>query len=439
MSAIFDANLMVIADLHHSQEQDEITSNLALLVDAVLTEKPESTNWICLADLIDTNVGASGPLSANVSDIQSALSADGITLKSLADSHDIAGAITSVYDTGLYPGPQWTWNIGSKWRVLAVEMLKIYPGYTFSSAQISWLTSQLDQSAVDDRYVIVAVHEEPWKDITWTKTSKLTPSGTTGTITITSDTADTFDAEDVGEDIALFYSIVPTGDERCWGYARITAVNSGTSVTATVTQAIPATTQSDRWEWGRQMYFEPISNAPYIRSLLEGYDNVKIVLNGHMNENINHIINGIEYIQLAELRSRFGGTKTGGLLYLYKDGSFKMAGTGRNRSYYWKDFYVSNTGTSTAGGTLLADAVDLQTFKSRRLTGDNLVLASNISGDINLMGTAELLASLRAVSDGIALNGNIFGRYLDISGINMSSGKVLGMNDSIVKRMGTQL
>jgi hypothetical protein len=75
-----------------------------------------------------------------------------------------------------------------------------------------------------------------------TTATTLTPSATTGSVTITASAA-TFAATDVGRQIRIKHS-------NLWGYATITAFTSTTQVTATVNRAFGATTASVDWRLG---------------------------------------------------------------------------------------------------------------------------------------------------------------------------------------------
>lgn len=88
----------------------------------------------------------------------------------------------------------------------------------------------------------------PYLDVNATGTT-LTPSATTGAITITASAVaginggDGFLSTDVGRLIRILYS-------GAWGYARVTAVNSTTQVAATVLRAFGATTATNSWRLG---------------------------------------------------------------------------------------------------------------------------------------------------------------------------------------------
>ena len=70
----------------------------------------------------------------------------------------------------------------------------------------------------------------------------ITPSGTTGSVTLTASTS-IFAATDVGRLVRIKHS-------STWGYAKITAYSSGTSVTATVGSNFGATSASADWRLG---------------------------------------------------------------------------------------------------------------------------------------------------------------------------------------------
>lgn len=70
----------------------------------------------------------------------------------------------------------------------------------------------------------------------------ITPSGTTGSISLTASAA-TFASTDVGRLVRVKHS-------STWGYAKITAFTSTTVVTATVVKAFGATTASTNWRLG---------------------------------------------------------------------------------------------------------------------------------------------------------------------------------------------
>lgn len=75
-----------------------------------------------------------------------------------------------------------------------------------------------------------------------TSTTTITPSGTTGAITLTA-SASTFVSTDVGRLVRIKHG-------STWGYATITGFTSTTVVNATVTNAFGATTASANWRLG---------------------------------------------------------------------------------------------------------------------------------------------------------------------------------------------
>lgn len=85
----------------------------------------------------------------------------------------------------------------------------------------------------------------PYDDINATSKT-LTPSGTTGSITITA-SASTFAATDVGRWVRIF-----EGSPGVWGAAQITAYTNATTVTATVLSRLPmgGTSASANWRLG---------------------------------------------------------------------------------------------------------------------------------------------------------------------------------------------
>lgn len=83
-----------------------------------------------------------------------------------------------------------------------------------------------------------------------TTATTITPSGTTGSITLTA-SAGLFSANDVGRVIRIKHSTT-------WGYARVTGYTSPTVVDATVVDAFGATTASTNWRLG--LYY--IGNYP---------------------------------------------------------------------------------------------------------------------------------------------------------------------------------
>lgn len=89
-------------------------------------------------------------------------------------------------------------------------------------------------------FSVIAFQDGPWLPINISATT-LTPSGTTGSITITA-SADTFVATDVGRLIRL--------KNTTWGYAKITAYTSSTIVAATVFNTLGGTTATTDWRLG---------------------------------------------------------------------------------------------------------------------------------------------------------------------------------------------
>lgn len=81
-----------------------------------------------------------------------------------------------------------------------------------------------------------------WLPINGTSTN-ITPSGTTGSITLTA-SASLFDSNDVGRKVRLRNS-----SSSNWGVAKITAVASATSATATVEKTLSGTTASVFWRF----------------------------------------------------------------------------------------------------------------------------------------------------------------------------------------------
>lgn len=89
-------------------------------------------------------------------------------------------------------------------------------------------------------------------DVENTTATTLTPSGTTGSITITasSTTGINNGSGFLSTDVGRLIRISNGTGSTTWGYVSITAVNSTTSVTATVQSALGATTATANWRLG---------------------------------------------------------------------------------------------------------------------------------------------------------------------------------------------
>lgn len=93
---------------------------------------------------------------------------------------------------------------------------------------------------------VIDSDDGPYLDIAESRKNdnhSLTPSGTTGSITVTSNEAGTFKANDVGRQIRLKH----TGE---WGYVEITAFSSDTVVNADVKRTLLAATATTEWRIG---------------------------------------------------------------------------------------------------------------------------------------------------------------------------------------------
>lgn len=98
----------------------------------------------------------------------------------------------------------------------------------------------------------------PYMDINDTAIT-LTPSGTTGSVTITA-SASLFVATDVGRLVRIF-------SNSLWGYAEITAYTSDTQVTATVVNAFGNTSSSLLWRLGA---WSDTTGWPFVAAFYQG-------------------------------------------------------------------------------------------------------------------------------------------------------------------------
>jgi hypothetical protein len=435
-----DTKLPVIADLHHSQTNDEITSNLLPLIAMMLANEPDYLTWIGMGDIIDSNADTMGPWDDNIADLEAAFASGGITFRSLSDAHDTAaaGVAGTVYTSDLYVGEYWTLDIGDKWRVVALETLTTRIGYTISEDEILWLQGQLDLAVTDDKYLIIITHQDFWNDVTWPESS-ITPSSLAGDVTITSDTEDTFTEDDVGEVIMLRNVNDETGIESQYGYGTITAYNSGASIDVKTTHDFLNLSPTSKWMFLSDMYNTCITNSDYVRSIVENSSRVKLCLNGHWHKNTSHTINGIEYREVASCKSGSGtsnsmGPMTCAVLSLYTDGTWKIAGTGKQNSYNYHDYYVSDTGDIDNGGIYPEEAITPSMTSDDISGGDNISIISDIASDLFLLGEDGGRITIKPYLDEVSISGGIYGNFVDMSDIDAGIPSVLSVSNSIVKR-----
>jgi hypothetical protein len=356
-----DTVLGVVTDLHHAQNQDEITSNLAPMLALYDAKHKGISSWLGLGDMINVNVTSAGPFSSNVSDLIIAFGTR--TFHGIQGNHDAAGGgealIYQVPATTIYPGDVFAWDIGTKWRVLGFRS-QSQPGYTIPATSLTWLSAQLSQAASDGRYVIVASHEQLGTTIP-THTQIVTPgieSG--GQVVITSDTAGTFGTALVSLRMEFYVKqgSCINDDTSCWGWGTAIkcdgedACTTGTTITLDVSaggaKSMPkANVAADYWGW---LYVnDMISNSANVRALLEaaGSSVVKLALNGHTHLNSSYTVNGIQYITL---RAAYNVAGTGALLYLYTDGTWQLVGSGDQTSYNCSGCTIEGTSPGTWPG-----------------------------------------------------------------------------------------
>lgn len=438
-AANLDASLMVISDLHHSQVNDEITNNLSGLVNGILTDVPTAKTWVGGGDMFDTSVGDAGPFSTNAADLLSIFQSAGITFKSLSDAHDYAGG-GDVYSSGLYPGRYWSVDLGDNWILLAIEDLAAPLFFVaIDAAAVSWLEIELNSAAAQNKNVIILTHAALWGDVEW-PAETITPSAVSGSITITSDTPDTFSSDDIGRVIVLRPDSCIPGDVTCFGWGTITAFNSGTSVAVSIDNDLYDATPTPKWNFKEALIFESIINSDYIRALLEGYkDTVKLVLNGHLHANSSHTINGIEYREIGAATTKYigptNGKNTGALLNLYTDGSWKLLGTGNQASYNNKVYYISSDGLDTNGGALPFNPWSVTHAETNISVGDTVLLSSDLSEDIDFSGTSGNLTFISSNGTRKTISGNISGNYISIDNIKISGESSIFIKNSILNNL----
>lgn len=446
--ATLDAVVGVISDLHHDQQHDSVTNSLIPMIQQYDLRQSGVTNWLGVGDLIHWSVGDAGPFADNVSDIAGAFSTYSKIFKSVSGNHDDAGVgLTALYLNGsaLYPGQYWSWDIGSKWRILALEG-RTNPGFTVSTTELNWLEAQLTQAATDERYVIVVAHYEIYEDVPVPEQT-MTPSGTTGTVTLTSSAAGTFTTGgSINQTVYLEHGACDDDDTDCWGWLLISQCDggaectTGTTVTGTVTNDFVSTDPADFWSFLTQK--DMVTNSASVRAKLEAASAVvKLVLNGHTHVNDTATVNGIEYRTIMSSRywEEPGTAKAGGLLYLYDDGTWKLAGSGDQASYNWDDFYIDadNGDDDDQGGTFYQDAWQTVTKANATLAaGNTLYLVTDISGNIDLTGGDGDLITIQSYSTKRKITGNIAGEYLSINNLNVSPGYTLSMSNSTLLRVG---
>lgn len=420
-----DAELLLISDLHHSQTREEAVSSLLPAIQLTGAKK-----ILGLGDWINRNIGEEGPYTSNISDLVSAT--NGTEVKSVAADHDWAGA-TNFYVDGaaIFPGERWTWDVGEKWRILATDTATGL-GWILADEDLAWLENQLDQARTDNRYVVFATHQQLGIDIASSHDQILTPSGTTGTVTITASAPGAFC---VPINSALFLRHGTCSDQSCWGWGKMIAVaGDGLSATITVENDFVSTAPADYWNFLYQEHC--FYNSQQIRSILEQYDDiVRLSLSGHEHVNRLRVVNGIPYISMEAATSAVGeggAARTGGMLYLYSDGTWKLRGSGLQTSYNWTEFYVNTaTGDDTIhGGAFASDAWGTITKAQSSLPiGATLKVVGNVPG-ISFVGESERRITVTPTDGRAVVNGMISGLYLNISYFDISLGNILSASNS---------
>jgi hypothetical protein len=152
-------------------------------------------------------------------------------------------------------------------------------------------------------------------------------------------------------------------------------------------------------------------NAASVRAVLEATGNgtVKLVLSGHNHWNKSYTVNGIEYRTLC---STGDSAAAGALLYLYDDGTWKMAASRGQVPYNWPNHYVSaSTGNDSYGGHLVNDA-------KKTLTA--IEISSGVDTPIINVATGTYNETLTISQTGATWNfadGAIISGLSDVSGV----------------------
>lgn len=432
-AANLDTKLGIVSDLHHDQLEDNVNESLVPMISLVNQMEPGITNWLGMGDMIDTSAGDSGPYSANDADMQAAFDDAGITFKSVIGNHDRSGGVPV---PPLFPDEYWTWDIGDKWRIIAMEAGDD-PGESISLAKQTWLEGQITQAATDSKYVIVATHFQ----VGTTRSASavtLTPSGTTGTITVTaSESIHGFGPGLLNQRLYLRHGTC--SDESCWGWGTMTAYGGdGTSATIEVVKDFISTDPADEWDWlGTK---DMVSNSSDVRAKLEATGSTaKLGLSGHTHRTGNWTVNGIDYVSVTSGRNTgglYGIAQTGGILYLYDDGTWKIRGTGMQPSYNWTEFYVdSASGDDTLnGGTASYDAWKTwDKIKPALSAGVSANLVSNLTSDIELNGSAGSFIGIKAATGPRPkITGDIAGSYLDIDNVDIGTATIFKASNSVI-------
>jgi 3',5'-cyclic AMP phosphodiesterase CpdA len=437
-AANLDAKLGLISDLHQSQIENNVVDSVVPMLTLVDQMEPGVINWLGLGDMIDSSAGDRGPYALNDADIQAPFLASGRTIKAVTGNHDTSGGYPA---PPLFPGPYWSWDIGSKWRVLAMEAAD-QPGEAFSAAKLSWLEGQVAQAVTDGKYVIMATHFQVGTTRT-PPTKVLTASGTTGTVTVTSNTAGAFSTGVISQRLYLRHG--SCADASCWGWGTMTgcdggaACTTGTTATVSVVQPFLSTNPADDWAFlGTQ---DQAANSPAVRAILEtGVATVKLGLSGHTHRTGAWTVNGVEYVNITSARNTggaYGISRSGGILYLYDDGTWKLRGTGMQPSYNWSEFYYDpvDGDDELNGGTATYDAWKTWAKITEKLVpGVMAQLKADLTANINLNGESGAPISIKSSDGGrYKINGSIAGSYLEVENIDLSAGMVFSASNCTAK------
>ncbi len=344
--AILDIAVGLVSETYYSQTHTDRLTTLTNII-SKFTSEAGVTTYLSPGGLINTSLGGEGPLSSNFAGLSGAFS--GKSLYAVIGKHDTYGIGVSrdqfcIDSGGMWPAEHFTQDIGSNWRVIGFSTNLDYPGFFVSSATQTWLSSALAAAQTAGKHVIIMTDTSFALDTT-PGSNVVTPGGTTGTVHVTTPSAGTFASNNVGTQIFLRQG-------STWGWGDVTVYNSSTDITVSVTQAFASTDAADEWGLYRDQNPQYVYNAGAIRTIIEAYSTiVKLCIAGYDTSNIHQTINGIRYLEVGASYN----SESAGLLYLYADGTYALAGDRSQASDNWTQWYVGPSGSNSYGGRLRSD------------------------------------------------------------------------------------
>jgi predicted phosphodiesterase len=329
---------------------------------------------LMLGDMIDNSI--------NESCFQSQLATLASTFMSptywVVGNHDLQGETLPQFltDASAYlPSPtsdgNFTFDLGN-WRFINISGVGGCPedanGKMCANANtLTWLATTLSNARTAGKYIVIAMHTAayeryPGNPANWTTqganyyknfsgttlTGNITPSATTGSITMTSSVAE-FVTGDIGR------SIIAKESDGYYGVCTVTSLggsspNAVANCTVDTGHPLSNTTAVASGNWGfidstgGWSYYA--FNADDIRAVIEAAAtagaNIKAVINGHGHGNDTKTVNGINYYEIDGALLNSNGVS--GMLLLEDDGTFRLAGTKAGQTTYNVfNYYVDGT------------------------------------------------------------------------------------------------